>query len=157
MKTFSRRVDSGTPRTCGSSSSASWTVTSWTSSRPAKNFKRVQMAIVSGFFRNSAKKDPAEGFKTQVDQQVAFVHPSSSLFNRQPEWLIYHEITITTREYMREVTAIDPKWLVEFAPNFFRVADPTRMTKRKRMERIEPLYNRYEEPNAWRISRVRRF
>lgn len=122
-----------------------------------KNFKRVQMAVVSGFFRNSAKKDPQEGYLTQVEQQVAFIHPSSSLFNRQPEWVIYHEITQTTREYMREVTMIDPKWLVEFAPAFFRMADPTRMSKRKRMERIEPLYNRYEEPNAWRISRVRKF
>jgi ATP-dependent RNA helicase DHX8/PRP22 len=122
-----------------------------------KNYKRVQMAIVSGFFRNAAKKDPTEGYKTQVEQQVAFVHPSSSLFNRQPEWLIYHSITATTREYMREVTMIDPKWLTEFAPNFFRMADPTRMSKRKRQEKIEPLYNRYEEPNAWRISRVRKY
>eukprot|EP00040_Diaphanoeca_grandis_P003928 m.26396 g.26396 ORF g.26396 m.26396 type:complete len:1210 (-) comp15392_c0_seq1:744-4373(-) len=121
------------------------------------NFKRVQKAVVSGFFRNAAKKDPQEGYKTQVDQQVAYVHPNSSLFNRQPEWIIYHEITLTTREYMREITAIEPKWLVEFAPRFFKVADPTRMSKQKRMERIEPLYNRYEEPNSWRISRVRRF
>lgn len=122
-----------------------------------KNYKRVQMAIVSGFFRNAAKKDPQEGYKTQVDQQAAYVHPSSALYNRQPEWIVYHEITMTTREYMREITAIDPKWLVEFAPNFFKVADPTRMSKRKRQERIEPLYNRYEEPNSWRISRVRRY
>jgi len=121
------------------------------------NFKRVQQAIVSGFFRNAAKKDPQEGYKTQVDQGVAYVHPNSSLFNRQPEWVIYHEITLTTREYMREVTAIDPKWLVEFAPRFFKVADATRMSKRKRQERIEPLYNRYEEPDAWRIPRVRMF
>jgi len=122
-----------------------------------KNFKRVQKAVVSGFFRNAAKKDPQEGYKTQVDQQLVYIHPSSSLFNRQPEWLVYHEVTATTREYMREITAIDPKWLVEFAPEFFKVADPTRMSKRKRMERIEPLYNRYEEPDAWRISRVRMF
>eukprot|EP00035_Acanthoeca_spectabilis_P013940 m.263382 g.263382 ORF g.263382 m.263382 type:complete len:127 (+) comp16009_c0_seq5:3338-3718(+) len=77
-----------------------------------KNYKRVQMAIVSGFFRNAAKKDPQEGYKTQVDQQVAYVHPSSALYNRQPEWIVYHEITMTTREYMREITAIDPKWYV---------------------------------------------
>ena len=88
---------------------------------------------------------------------VAYCHPSSSLYNRQPEWLVYHEITLTTREYMREITAIDPKWLVEFAPAFFKVGDPTRMSKRKRAEKIEPLYNRYEEPDSWRISRVRRY
>lgn len=50
---------------------------------------------------------------------------------------------------------IDPKWLVEFAPAFFRQADATKMSKRKRQERIEPLYNRYEEKDAWRISRTR--
>ena len=44
---------------------------------------------------------------------------------------------------MRETTAIDPKWLVEFAPAFFKFADPTKLSKRKRQERVEPLYNRY--------------
>jgi hypothetical protein len=26
-------------------------------------------------------------------------------------------------------------------------------SKRKRMEKIEPLYNRYEKPNEWRLSK----
>jgi ATP-dependent RNA helicase DHX8/PRP22 len=34
---------------------------------------------------------------------------------------------------------IEPKWLVELAPQFYKSADPTRMTKQKRMEKIEPL------------------
>ena len=56
--------------------------------------------------------------------------------------MIYHELVLTTKEYMRGTTAIDPKWLVEFAPAFFRFSDPTKLSKRKRQERIEPLYNR---------------
>ena len=56
--------------------------------------------------------------------------------------VIYHELVLTTKEYMRGTTAIDPKWLVEFAPAFFRFSDPTKLSKRKRGERIEPLYNR---------------
>jgi ATP-dependent RNA helicase DHX8/PRP22 len=35
---------------------------------------------------------------------VVYIHPSSSLFNRAPEWLIYHELVLTTKEYMREVS-----------------------------------------------------
>ncbi|XP_046888920.1 ATP-dependent RNA helicase DHX8-like isoform X1 [Hypomesus transpacificus] len=115
---------------------------------------RVQKAICSGYFRNSAKKDPKEGYRTLIDQQVVYLHPASTLFNRQPEWLVYHELVLTTKEYMREVTTIDPRWLVEFSPAFFKVADPTRLSKHKKHERLEPLYNRYEEPNAWRISRA---
>lgn len=55
---------------------------------------------------------------------------------------------------MREVTAIDPKWLVEFAPKFFRFSDPTKLSKQKKQQKIEPLYNKYEDPNSWRISRA---
>ncbi|KAL6289278.1 hypothetical protein ACE6H2_006788 [Prunus campanulata] len=62
---------------------------------------------------------------------------------------------ISTQEYMREVTVVDPKWLVELAPRFFKVADPTKMSKRKRQERIEPLYDRYHEPNSWHLSKRR--
>ncbi|KAM3859369.1 ATP-dependent RNA helicase DHX8-like [Diretmus argenteus] len=115
---------------------------------------RVQKAICSGYFRNAARKHPQDGYRNLIDQQVVYLHPSSTLFNRQPEWLVYHELVLTTKEYMREVTTIDPRWLVEFAPAFYRVADPTRLSRQKKQQKLEPLYNRYEEPNAWRISRA---
>ncbi|CAD5117511.1 unnamed protein product [Dimorphilus gyrociliatus] len=115
---------------------------------------KVQKAILSGFFRNAAKKDPQDGYRTVVDQQIVYVHPASSLFHRQPDWVLYHELVLTTKEYMREVMAIDPKWLVEFAPNFFKFGDPTKLSKTKKNQKIEPLHNKYEEPNAWRISRA---
>lgn len=41
-----------------------------------------------------------------------------------------------------QVCEIDPKWLVEMAPRFFRAADPHKLSRRKRHERIEPLYDR---------------
>ncbi|XP_039991780.1 ATP-dependent RNA helicase DHX8-like isoform X2 [Xiphias gladius] len=119
-----------------------------------KGTMRVQKAICSGFFRNAARKDPKDGYRTLIDQQVVYLHPSSTLFNRQPDWLVYHELVLTTKEYMREVTTIDPRWLVEFAPAFFRVADPRRLSRQKRQQKLEPLYDRYKEPDAWRISRA---
>ena len=84
-----------------------------------------------------------------------YIHPSSSLFNKNPEWVVYHELVLTTKEYMREVCTIDPKWLVEVAPMFFKQCDPQQLSKRKKDEKIEPLFNRYEDPNAWRLSRRR--
>lgn len=117
---------------------------------------RIQKAICSGFFRNAAKKDPQEGYRTVVDGQVVYIHPSSCLINIKPEWAIYHELVLTTKEYMREVTTIDSRWLVEFAPSFFKYSDPTKLSRNKKKLKLEPLYNKYEEPNAWRISRTRR-
>ncbi|OIW03527.1 hypothetical protein TanjilG_31040 [Lupinus angustifolius] len=120
-----------------------------------KNFTKIRKAITAGFFFHAGRKDPQEGYRTLVENQPVYIHPSSALFQRQPDWIIYHELVMTTKEYMREVTAIDPKWLVELAPRFFKVADPTKMSKRKRQERIEPLYDRYHEPNSWRLSKRR--
>lgn len=121
-----------------------------------KDYNRVRKSICSGFFRNAAKKDPQEGYKTLVEGTPVYIHPSSALFNRNPEWLVYHELVLTTREYCHNVTAIEPKWLVEVAPQFFKVADANKISKRKRQEKIEPLYNKYEKPDEWRLSKVKR-
>lgn len=107
-----------------------------------KDYNRVRRAIASGFFRHAAKKDPQEGYKTLVEGTPVYIHPSSALFNRNPEWIIYHELILTTREYCHNVTAIEPKWLVEVAPQFFKVADANKISKRKKQEKIEPLYNK---------------
>jgi ATP-dependent RNA helicase DHX8/PRP22 len=118
-----------------------------------KNTLKVRKCIVAGFFMNAAKKDAQEGYKTVVESQPVYIHPSSALFNKNPEWVIYHELILTTKEYMRNVLAIEPKWLVELAPKFFKQSDPTKMSKAKRNEKIEPLYDRYNPPNAWRLSK----
>ncbi|KAF9610914.1 hypothetical protein IFM89_025724 [Coptis chinensis] len=99
-----------------------------------KEFSKIRKAIVAGFFFHAARKDPQEGYRTLVKNQPVYIHPSCSLFQRQPDWLIYDELVRTTKEYMRECTAVDPKWLVELAPRFFKVADSTKMSKRKQQE-----------------------
>merc|ERR1711892_903390 len=119
-----------------------------------RNTAKVQKAICSGYFRQAAKRDPQDGYRTLVDQQQVFIHPSSAMFNRQPDWCIYHELVLTSKEYMREVTAIDPKWLVEFAPRFFKSGDPTKLSMQKKQQKLEPLHDKFEEPNSWRISRA---
>ncbi|KAJ0247365.1 DEAD/DEAH box helicase domain-containing protein [Hirschfeldia incana] len=120
-----------------------------------RNLTKIRKAITAGFFFHVARRDPQEGYRTLVENQPVYIYPGSALFQRQPDWVIYHDLVMTSKEYMREVIVIDPKWLVELAPRFFKAADPTRMSKRKRQERIEPLYDRYHEPNSWRLSKRR--
>jgi HrpA-like RNA helicase len=70
------------------------------------DFSLVRMytqAIASGFFFHASRKDPQEGYKTVVEQQPVYIHPSSATFQQQPDWVIYHELVLTTKEYMREV------------------------------------------------------
>lgn len=118
---------------------------------------RVRQALCSGFFRNSARKDPQEGYKTLVEGTPVFMHPSSALFGKSAEHVIYHSLVETTREYMHNVTAIEPKWLVEAAPTFFKVAGKEgQLSKRKKAERIQPLHNRFAGEDDWRLSAQRR-
>ncbi|GJQ14352.1 hypothetical protein GpartN1_g6143.t1 [Galdieria partita] len=117
-------------------------------------YNKIRKAIVSGFFMHAAKKDPQEGYRTIAEGQPVYIHPSSSLFHIQPDWVIYHELVQTTKEYMREVLAIESKWLVELAPRYFKTADPHKVSRTKRKEKIEPLFDRYaQNQNDWRLSR----
>ncbi|KAF2217179.1 hypothetical protein CERZMDRAFT_104578 [Cercospora zeae-maydis SCOH1-5] len=119
---------------------------------------RVRQALCAGFFRNSARKDPQEGYKTLVEGTPVYMHPASALFGKHAEHVIYHSLVETTREYMHNVTAIEPKWLVEAAPTFFKVAgkDGGGLSKRQRAERIQPLHNKFAGEDDWRLSAQRR-
>ncbi|KAI5868453.1 ATP-dependent RNA helicase DHX8 [Durotheca rogersii] len=121
-----------------------------------RDTQKVRQALCSGFFRNSARKDPQEGYKTLVEGTPVYLHPSSALFGKQAEWVIYDTLVLTTKEYMHCTTSIEPKWLVSAAPTFFKVAPTDKLSKRRKAERILPLYNKYASEDDWRLSAQRK-
>ncbi|RFU26861.1 hypothetical protein B7463_g9479, partial [Scytalidium lignicola] len=121
-----------------------------------RDTQKVRQALCSGFFRNSARKDPQEGYKTLIEGTPVYLHPSSALFGKQAEWVIYHTLVLTSKEYMHCTTSIEPKWLVEAAPTFFKVAPTDKLSKRKKAERIQPLYNKFAGDDDWRLSAQKR-
>lgn len=121
-----------------------------------RDTEKVRRALCSGFFRSSARKDPQEGYKTLIEGTNVYLHPSSALFGKNAEWVIYHSLVMTTKEYMHITTAIEPKWLVEAAPTFFKVAPTDKLSKRRQAERIQPLYNKFQGEDDWRLSAQRR-
>jgi ATP-dependent RNA helicase DHX8/PRP22 len=120
------------------------------------NTIQVRKALCSGLFKNSARKDPQEGYKTLVEGTPVSLHPSSALFGKPVEHVIYGQIVLTSKEYMHNVTAIEPKWLVEAAPTFFKVAPTDRLSKRKKAERIQPLHSKFAGEDDWRLSAQKR-
>lgn len=114
----------------------------------------IRRAFCSGFFRNLARRDPQDGvYYSLFDQMPVHLHPSLALLGRSIEYVIYHTLLFTTKEYMHCATAIDARWLPELAPKFFRHSDPVNMSERKKKEKIVPLYNKYaDDQNAWRLS-----
>lgn len=58
---------------------------------------------------------------------------------------------------MHCITAIEPKWLPELAPAFFKVANPNKVSKAKQRDRIEPLFDKFAaDKDDWRISKQKK-
>jgi hypothetical protein len=38
-----------------------------------------------------------------------------------PDYVVYHELVFTSKEYMQCVSAVEPEWLAELGPMFFSI------------------------------------
>ena len=59
------------------------------------------------------------------DNRPVSIDPSSVLYRygQSAPWVVYHDVQLTTKEYMREVVKINPTWLTELAPHFYMASD----------------------------------
>ncbi|KAL6619308.1 hypothetical protein ACP70R_034447 [Stipagrostis hirtigluma subsp. patula] len=91
----------------------------------AGDLDKVKKAITAGFFRNSAQRRRDGSYRAAKTWRTVFVHPSSGMARANPpaRWVVYHELVETTKEYMRQVTEIKPKWLLEVAPHYYQGND----------------------------------
>eukprot|EP00299_Pterocystis_sp_00344_P002476 c12799_g1_i1.p1 GENE.c12799_g1_i1~~c12799_g1_i1.p1 ORF type:complete len:461 (-),score=117.84 c12799_g1_i1:61-1332(-) len=83
----------------------------------------IRKALTSGFFPHTSRFQRARVYKTVKHNQTVHMHPQSSLFEDTPQWLIYHELVFTSKEYMRQILEIEPNWLVEIAPHYYQQKD----------------------------------
>ncbi|KAK4277828.1 hypothetical protein QN277_015763 [Acacia crassicarpa] len=83
----------------------------------------LKKSITSGFFPHSARLQKNGSYRTIKHPQTVHIHPSSGLSQVLPRWVLYHELVLTTKEYMRQVTELKPEWLVEIAPHYYQLKD----------------------------------
>lgn len=87
----------------------------------------VKKAVIAGFFANACRLEPysPDGmYKTLRGSEEVYIHPSSVLFRVNPKWVIFNSLVSTDRKYMRNVMTIDPSWLLEAAPHFYKLQQP---------------------------------
>ena len=82
-----------------------------------KRVERIMKCIVSGYFAHCASLQPQGYYFTVKDHQLVALHPSSIL-NTKPLWVIYHEFVLTNKNYIRIVSSLDPKILIELATEY---------------------------------------
>lgn len=72
---------------------------------------------------------------TFKDDQVVAIHPSSTL-DHKPEWCMYHEFVLTSKNYIRTVTEIRPEWLFEIAPEYYKIEELRNGEAKRKLERV---------------------
>lgn len=78
--------------------------------------------LTSGYFAHAARMAPDGTFKTIDGATVLHAHPSSLMFNRKADWVIFTEVMETgDKTFIRDITKIEKAWLLEYAPEYYRV------------------------------------
>nr|XP_027123536.1 pre-mRNA-splicing factor ATP-dependent RNA helicase DEAH1-like isoform X2 [Coffea arabica] len=95
------------------------------------DLETIKKAITSGFFPHSARLQKNGSYRTVKHPQTVHIHPSSGLAQVLPRWVVYHELVLTTKEYMRQATELKPEWLVEIAPHYYQLKDVEDPTSKK--------------------------
>jgi pre-mRNA-splicing factor ATP-dependent RNA helicase DHX15/PRP43 len=81
-------------------------------------FSDIRRALTTGMFMQVAFKTRAGDYLTAKDNQLVSIHPSSVVISK-PEWVIFEEFALTTKNFIRTVTVTNVDWLVEMAPHYF--------------------------------------
>ncbi|OAX84923.1 hypothetical protein ACJ72_00709 [Emergomyces africanus] len=94
---------------------------SLSSSSPAPP-EQIQRCLTTGYFAHAAKMQPDGSFKPISGDITLHAHPSSLMFNRKADWVIFHEILETGQKtFIRDITKIEKSWLLEYAPDYYQV------------------------------------
>lgn len=73
----------------------------------------VLKCFLKGFATNTARLFPDGSYKTIVGNQTVAIHPSSGLFGRKIEAIMYNESVFTNKSYARGVSAVQMDWIGE--------------------------------------------
>nr|XP_018679353.1 PREDICTED: probable pre-mRNA-splicing factor ATP-dependent RNA helicase DEAH2 isoform X2 [Musa acuminata subsp. malaccensis] len=101
----------------------------------------IRKAMLAGYFMQVAHLERTGHYLTVKDNQVVHLHPSTCL-DHKPEWVIYNEYVLTSRNFIRTVTDIRGEWLIDIAPHYYDLSNfPSCEAKRV----LERLYNKRDK------------
>jgi HrpA-like RNA helicase len=84
----------------------------------------IRKCLLAGLFNNLARRQPDGSYKTLSRNQIVYIHPSSILFGKKPPMILYTELVLTSKQYVRGLSVIDQEWIAQIIPNMF---DPNQM------------------------------
>lgn len=77
-----------------------------------KDTNKVLQALCHGLCQNTAVRHAwSKSYRTVVDLQEAFIHPSSVVFRGLPQWVVYDALLKTGKPYIRCVSEVQSAWV----------------------------------------------
>ncbi|KAJ5142789.1 uncharacterized protein N7515_001576 [Penicillium bovifimosum] len=103
------------------------------------DWDNIRKCICSGFYHQAAKVKGIGEFINLRTSVTMSLHPTSALYGLGyvPEYVVYHELILTAKEYMSTVTAVDPHWLAELGGVFYSVKEKGYSQRDRRVTEIE--------------------
>jgi pre-mRNA-splicing factor ATP-dependent RNA helicase DHX15/PRP43 len=98
-------------------------------------YVNIRKCMVEGFFMQVAHLERSGHYLTCKDNQVVALHPSGCLDDK-PEWVLYNEFVLTSKNYIRTVTSIKGEWLVEIAPHYFQLNNFPECAAKRALQRL---------------------
>nr|GMD95313.1 pre-mRNA-splicing factor ATP-dependent RNA helicase DEAH7-like [Ipomoea batatas]GMD98057.1 pre-mRNA-splicing factor ATP-dependent RNA helicase DEAH7-like [Ipomoea batatas]GMD98957.1 pre-mRNA-splicing factor ATP-dependent RNA helicase DEAH7-like [Ipomoea batatas] len=115
----------------------------------------VRKAICSAYFHNAARLKGVGEYVNCRNGMPCHLHPTSALYGLgyTPDYVVYHELILTTKEYMQCVTAVEPQWLAELGPMFFSIKESdTSMLEHKKKQKEEKTAMEEEMENLRKVQ-----
>nr|KYP56154.1 putative pre-mRNA-splicing factor ATP-dependent RNA helicase [Cajanus cajan] len=98
-------------------------------------YVNIRKAMLAGYFMQVAHLERSGHYLTVKDNQVVHLHPSNCL-DHKPEWVIYNEYVLTSRNFIRTVTDIRGEWLVDIAPHYYDLSNFPQCEAKRVLERL---------------------
>lgn len=105
----------------------------------------IRKCICSGYYHQAARRRGVGEYINLRTSVTVQLHPTSALYGLgdPPDYVVYHELILTSKEYMSCVTAVDPHWLADLGGVFYSLKSKEYSAKDRRI--IESEFNRKME------------
>eukprot|EP00808_Paulinella_micropora_P026202 g29901.t1 len=99
-------------------------------------YPKICQCLVEGFFMQIAHLERSGHYLTLKDNQAVALHPSTCLDSDKPDWVLYNEFVLTSKNYIRTCTRVRGEWLVDIAPHYFDLDNFPECSAKLKLQRL---------------------
>ncbi|KAI2471802.1 P-loop containing nucleoside triphosphate hydrolase protein [Annulohypoxylon bovei var. microspora] len=84
--------------------------------------EQIRRCLTTGYFAHAARMQPDGSFLSIDGGTTLHAHPSSLMFNRKADWVIFHEVIETGNKiFIRDISKIEKAWLLEYGAGYYEL------------------------------------